>query len=400
MNPFNRNRLSAGRLAILLVLTLVGCTTAVNQPPVTSTTDPATTTTTSDPSTSTTEKSAQTSTTETSASTTTTTTPLPPPRFDVLDGINTVLDFADSYGAQGLALWERSVPGIVDLTINSTIDGSEQPALWVGPSGDRPMPLLVGLHSWSTPYRQHATIPLAMWAQDNGWAFIAPDFRGVNDRPQAMGSDLAVQDVIDAIDFAIAQGGVDAERVYVMGFSGGGMMSLLLAGRHPERIAGAASWTPVYDLNEFYTHSRAAGRGYAGQIRSGCGGDPTSNTTARDDCLHRSPMTHLDAAREAGVPVFIAQGMNDSLVPPSQAARAFNQLADPEDRLSGDDLASIGRNRLPDSLSGHIGVEPYFGPGDPTVLFSTGSASVVFVLFHAGHDMVYAPALHWFASNP
>lgn len=336
----------------------------------------------------------------TTNATTTTTLPLDPPRFDALDGINTVLDFAESYVVQGSALWERSLTGLADVRIPSTADGSDQEAVWIAPSGDRPMPLLVVLHSWSASYLQHASIPFALWAEDNGWAFIAPNFRGANNRPEAIGSDLAVQDVADAIAFAIDQEGVDSDRVYVIGFSGGGMMSLLVAGRHPELVTAVSAWTPVYDLIEFYRHSRAIGQRYADHIVRGCGGTPTTNEGARDRCLQRSPMTHLDNAVSAGVPVYIAQGLHDSLVPPSQAARAFNQLADPPDRITDDALTALGRNRLLDSLRGQIGVDTFFGTGDPPVAFATGSNGTVLVIFDAGHEMAYAPALHWFATDP
>ena len=48
------------------------------------------------------------------------------------------------------------------------------------------------------------------------------------DDPDAVGSELAVQDVADAIEYAIAQDGVDASRVFAVGYSGGGMMALLM----------------------------------------------------------------------------------------------------------------------------------------------------------------------------
>jgi dipeptidyl aminopeptidase/acylaminoacyl peptidase len=280
------------------------------------------------------------------------------------------------------------------------VDGAEQPALWVAPRRDRDRPLLVVLHSWSSPYDQHAGIPFAMWAQENGWAVIAPQFRGVNDHAEAMGSELAVQDVVDAIDYATSQDGVDADRVYAVGLSGGGMMALLLAGRHPDRVTAVAAWGPVYDLVAFYQQSRAAGRHYAGEIRSVCGGDPSSSGPAQEECLRRSPITYLDAAREQGVPVFIGQGIADTLQRPSNAANAFNQLADPEDRLSEEEVEAIGRRRLPDHLSGSIATDTYFGEGDPAPVFARQSGAVWFVLFQASHEMVYAPALRWFATDP
>ena len=381
----------------LLVLMLSACAGSAIQPfepsgrPATTTTAPSTT-----------AGSTRTTTTTTTTSTVTTTTlpPLAPATFESLTGIHTVRNFTRRFGSRGMARWERSVPGVEDIRITSTIDDAEQPALWVAPRGDRDRPLLVILHSWSTPYDQHAGIPFAMFAQENGWAVIAPQFRGVNDHAEAMGSDLAVQDVVDAIDYAIAQDGVDANRVYAVGLSGGGMMALLLASRHPDRVAAVAAWGGVYDLVAFYPQSRAAGSHYAWQIRRVCGGDPTVPGPAQDECLHRSPITYLDAAREQGVPVYIGQGIGDTLLRPSNAANAFNQLADPEDRLSPEEVEQIGRRRVPEHLSGEITIETFFAEGDPAPVFARQSGAVWLVLFRGNHEMVYAPALRWFATDP
>ena len=164
--------------------------------------------------------------------------------------------------------------GIELLRLVSTADGTEQPVFWLPPKGDRDQPVLVILHSWSTSYTQHAGIPFAMWAQENGWAVIVPEFRGINDDANAVGSDLAVQDAADAIDYAVAQAGVDANRVYVVGYSGGGMMGLLLAGRHPDKVTAVSVWGPPHDLAGFYEHARRAGHRYANDIWRACGGDP------------------------------------------------------------------------------------------------------------------------------
>ena len=337
----------------------------------------------------------------TTTATTTTLAPLDPPTFESLRGINTILDFSRSFTSHGIARWERSVPGVEDIRITSTIDGAEQRALWVAPKGDQDRPLLVILHSWSASYDQHASIPYAMWAQENGWAAIAPEYRGVNDHPDAIGSDLAVQDVVDAIDSAIAQGGVDANRVFAVGYSGGGMMALLLAGRHPDKVTAVAAWGPPYDLIEFYRQSRSAGRHYARDIRSACGGDPTvSGGPAQEECLHRSPMTYLDAAKEQGVAVFIGQGISDTLVSPSQGANAFNQLAEPQDRLTAEQVDAIGRRRIPDELAGPITIETYFSEGDPAPVFARYSGPVFLVFVGSAHDMVYTATARWFATDP
>ena len=323
----------------------------------------------------------------------------PCPTFDSLLGINTIGDFT-SFVASGSSRWAQSVPGIQDLRIPSTADGAEQPAFWLPPTGDGDQPLVVILHSWSAPYTQHAGIPYAVWAQENGWAVIAPDFRGRNDNPTAVGSELAVQDAADAIDYAVAQPGVDADRVYVVGYSGGGMMALLLAGRHPDKVTAVSAWGPPHDLVEFYDFSRRNGLGYATHISVACGGDPTVAGPVQDQCLARSPVTYLDTARDHAVPVFIAQGIRDPFVPRSVGADVFNSLADPGDRLSAAEVNLFGQGTVPGHLSDWTSTETYFGAGDPAPVFARQSGSVLLVYFQAGHDMVYNASARWFASDP
>lgn len=390
--PIERN---ASALVLVLTLVLVSACGGESSRPAeaASTTDPTTSATTSAPG------NPGTGRPSTTPPTTSTLPPSDPLTFESLRGINTIQDFS-GFTSRGMTRWEQALPDVEDIRITSTADGAEQPALWLPPTGDRDRPLLVILHSWSSSYLQHAGIPYAMWARENGWAVIAPAFRGVNDDPDALGSDLAVQDVVDAIHHAASRDGVDAGRVYAVGYSGGGMMALLLAGRYPDEVAAVAAWGPPYDLIEFYRRSLEVGPGYAADIRAGCGGDPTQSGPAREECLHRSPMTHLDRAREQGVPVFIAQGISDSLVSPSQGAKAFNQLADSEDRLSADEVDEIGRGTLPDHLAGSITTETYFGDGDPDPVFARQSGEAWLILFGAGHDMVYEATLRWFASGP
>lgn len=324
----------------------------------------------------------------------TTTAPLQLTPFARLEGFTTV----NSYNppGEGFGLWQQAVPRIEDIRFVSTADGSEQPALWLPPLAQTPAPLLVVVHSWSLNYLQSTGMPYAAWADLNGWAMIAPDFRGPNFGPEATGSDLAVQDVIDAIDFAMAHGEIDENRVFVIGYSGGGMMSLLVAGRHPDRIAGAVSWVPVYDLLDWYVYVRENGVGnYGSQILASCGGDPTVPGEAQEACRHRSPSTHLGGALEAGVPVYIGHGLSDFTVPPDYAIRAFDQLADPADRLGNDFANSVRRHVVPEPALGSVEAETYFQGGEPVVWFSRASGPVTVVLFDGAHDMVYHPGLAW-----
>jgi dienelactone hydrolase len=321
----------------------------------------------------------------------------PPADFQRIDG---VVDLSSIDGpGDTFAAWQQVVPDVQDVEIPSRAGDEAQEALWLAPQGDGEQPLLVVLHSWSTRYLQYFSTPYARWADQEGWAMVAPDFRGIFERPEATGSDAAVQDVVDAIDWAIQRGGVDAERVFVVGFSGGGMMSLLMAGRHPDRLAGAVSWVPVHDLVDWYSYNRdeQPESGYPQQIVSSCGGDPTSDEQARASCEQRSPQAHLDAAREAELPVYLGHGISDRTVPPDHAARAFNQLADESDRLPRAVTEAVADGQLPDDVPGEQ-AESFFAEQDPAVLLARRSGPATLVLFEGEHDMVFHPGLQWLAA--
>lgn len=322
-----------------------------------------------------------------------TTTAVPVPDYGRLPGVATNVDL-DLTG-DALARWATDTAA-EPVTITSTVDGAPQRALWLPPP-EPGGPLLLVAHSWSDDYSQELNIPLARWAEEVGWGYLQPDFRGRNDDPAATGSDLAVQDVVDAVDFAVA-GGVDPDRVYVLGFSGGGMMALLLAGRHADRFAGAVAWVPIHDLEAWYAYRLTApGGDYASEIRASCGGDPTVPGPARESCAARSPSGVLPAAAAAGVPVYLGAGLDDEVVPPSDAFRSFNALAAPADRIPEEAVLAAGRGELAPELQGRAEAPTGFTDSDPGVLFSRRSASVTLVVFDGGHELVYYPGVEWLA---
>jgi dienelactone hydrolase len=329
------------------------------------------------------------------ATTTTTTTTTTEPEGSGLVQRIPELTTDDLDSGESLERWHHDVPTAQDLWIASSADGSFQPMMWVPPEGDAPVPLLVVLPSWSNGYAQHLGIPFAQWARVNGWAMVHLHTRGVFARPEATGSDTVVADVLDAIDYAVAQGSVDPARVYVMGYSGGGMMALLMAGRHPERFAGAAAWVPIYDLADWYDHNARVQSLYLFQIAASCGGDLYRVPEARDACHHRSPAAHLAGARAAGLPVYLASGADDELVPADHAARSFNALADDGDRIAADDVERIADGAVPAHLD--EGAESHFTGSEPDVLLARRSGPVTLVLFDGGHQMVLNPALEWMA---
>lgn len=298
-----------------------------------------------------------------------------------------------SYGGAGLERWVQEVPRIAEVHIPSSVDRYQQPALWLTHEWDEPRPLLVVLHSWSVDYQQHLGIPYAQWADENGWAMIHPDFRGVLDNPDATGSERAVQDIIDAVAFAEQHADIDPDRVFITGFSGGGMMSLLVAGQHPDRFAGVVAWVPIHDLGAWHAYQPSAE--YAREIERSCGGNPGTDPAAAEECTRRSPSAHLDAARDAEVPIYLGHGIADRIVPVAHSLWAFNQLADSDDRFDEETVAAFGGGQVPEQLRGSTDVDTFFADPDPGVLFARQSGQVTLVIFDGGHEGVYNPGLEW-----
>lgn len=293
--------------------------------------------------------------------------------------------------------WEQAAPEVREVRITSSADGSEQPALFHNPGAEEKRPLLVALHSWSDNYTQKAGIPYALWAVRNGWVFIHPDFRGVNDKPQATASELAVRDILDALEYAKRAANVDESRVYLIGFSGGAMSALVMAGRYPELWTAVSAWVPVYDLTDWFRYNRKhqPARHYIAHIMASCGGYPFPGTAAARDCEQRSPASHLRGARGKPVRIQIAVGVHDDFVPPSHSLRAFNDLAATADRFSRKDMRLLDeQGRLPPRL-GKISVGDAETGYEWPKVYERTSRNASLVLFDGRHDIYYNAGLHW-----
>ncbi|GAB6058309.1 alpha/beta hydrolase family protein [Desulfonatronum parangueonense] len=300
--------------------------------------------------------------------------------------------------------WQQAAPEVDEISIPRQGEESGQPALWYNSGSKGKKPLLLVLHSWSDNFRQHYGIPYAVFAVKNDWIFMHPDFRGRFNNPDATGSEKAVQDVLEALEYAKSNAEVDESRIYVAGFSGGAMMSLIMVGRYPERFTAALASVPVYDLNDWYDYLEDADLFYADRyqrdIEASCGGNPAVNDRAREECRKRSPSTYLHQARGKDVQVYVGGGMSDPFVPPSHAIRAFNDLVDEKDRIAEEDYRFIDTNKsLPEHLQGQEVSDPFFEEAGLQVVLKRKSGNATIVLFDGGHDIVYNQGLDWLAQQ-
>ena len=152
-----------------------------------------------------------------------------------------------------------------EILIGSTLDHTLQPSLFFHPGGDRPAPLVVGLHTWSYDrFNQEKNyLPLC---REYGFALLLPEFRGPNlksnpRRAEACGTELARRDVIDAVEYVVNDFAIDRDNIFLLGCSGGGHMALLTAESAPELFRAVEVWCPVSDpvtLNTSTPNSTAA----------------------------------------------------------------------------------------------------------------------------------------------
>jgi hypothetical protein len=182
------------------------------------------------------------------------------------------------------------------------------------------------------------------------------------------------------------------------------MMSLILMGRYPEKFTAALAWVPVYDLNAWYGTVARLPHDYAEQyktdIEASCGGRPDVDEQARKECEKRSPSAYLANARNTGVRVFISGGIEDHFVPPSQAIRAFNDLAEEDNRISEEDYRFLDETEiLPEALQGQGANNQFFEEAGLPVVFKRTSENATLILFDGGHDIVYNAGFAWLSQQ-
>jgi len=288
------------------------------------------------------------------------------------------------------------------ILIRSTRDDSLQPSyVIVPPRYDQdatPLPLVVSLHTWHGDLEQRLP-EFESETTKRGWLYLFPHFRGIDDHPEACGSDIAQSDILDAVEWARRNLKVDAGRIYLVGWSGGGHMALLMAARAPDLWTAVSAWAGITDMAAYY-RERAADQPpqEAGELRACMGGAPGTSTAVDSQYRNRSPLTSL--ARAAKVPIDIWAGNDDTDVSPSHALLAFNTLAAAtgSSPISADEIAQLTQPH------GHL-ARPQPGDqvtesslGHPIFLRRTAGPSRV-TIYEAGHATFAGPTFDWFEKH-
>jgi dienelactone hydrolase len=190
-----------------------------------------------------------------------------------------------------------------------------------GPENERP-PLRVMIHGGPTSQARlcfHAGI---QFLTSRGWGVVDVNYGGSTGfgRPyrELLHEQWGVVDLEDCIAAArhLAETGeVDTARLSISGGSAGGYTTLLALARSDVFAAG----TSAYGVSELVTFAQTTHKFESRYMDWLLGPLPEAVDVYRE----RSPITHAEAIR---APVFIAQGLDDEVVPPAQAEQIVGAL--------------------------------------------------------------------------
>ncbi|MEO8279696.1 MAG: alpha/beta fold hydrolase, partial [Ideonella sp.] len=158
----------------------------------------------------------------------------------------------------------------------------------------------------------------AQFLASRGYVVIEPEFRGSTGYGQKLfragwkqwGTTMQ-DDLVDALDWAVAKGGVDKSRVCIAGASYGGYATLMSLVRHPDTYRCGVAWVAVSDPRlmlkwSFVSDISTEAREHELPVLIG---DPLTDKALLDAA---TPLLHADKIK---APVLLAMGGADRRVP-------------------------------------------------------------------------------------
>ncbi len=184
------------------------------------------------------------------------------------------------------------------------------------PDGDGPFPTVVEMHGGPHFATTDSYSPLSQAWLDHGFAWLSVNFRGSTTfgrifKEQIWGDvgHWEVEDVVAGRAWLVEQGIAQSDKVFLIGGSYGGFLTLLLLGKTPDLWAGGMAIAAVADEALSYEDANDA---LKAAVAGWFGGTPDQ---VPDRYRRASPLTY---AEQVQAPVIIFQGHNDTRTPPRQ----------------------------------------------------------------------------------
>ncbi|MGY3534346.1 S9 family peptidase [Bradyrhizobium sp. USDA 4452] len=190
------------------------------------------------------------------------------------------------------------------------------------------VPLVLVIHGGPYYRDTWGFSPVHQWLANRGYAVLAVNYRGstgfgkafVTAADHEWGGKMH-DDLIDAVDWAIAQGVADPKRVGFFGGSYGGYSALVAATRTPDVFACIVDLFGISNLVTFMATIPPYWGPWISVWKNRLG-DPGTEA-GRAFLVERSPLTHIERAVK---PILIAQGMRDVRVVAAESEQMVNAL--------------------------------------------------------------------------
>jgi dipeptidyl aminopeptidase/acylaminoacyl peptidase len=190
-----------------------------------------------------------------------------------------------------------------------------------GPAGEKP-PLLVGIHGGPTAWASWTLDWAIQIFTSRGIAYVDVDYGGSTGygreymrRLDGQWGVVDVDDAVNATRYLVERGEVDGERLAIHGGSAGGY-TVLLALATRDAFKAGISYFGIGDLVRFRQDTHKFESRYDQRL---IGKWPEAEPLYRE----RSAINHLDGFN---CPVLVLQGLDDRIVPPSQAEQIVDAL--------------------------------------------------------------------------
>ncbi|MGF7172805.1 S9 family peptidase [Azospirillum doebereinerae] len=189
-----------------------------------------------------------------------------------------------------------------------------------------PLPMVLHVHGGPWGRQSWGFHPILQWLADRGYAVLSVNFRGstgfgkafLNAADGEWGAAMH-DDLIDAVDWAVAEGIADPARVAIFGASYGGYAALAGLTFTPEVFACAVDLVGPANLITLLETAPPNWMSWRPVLLRRVGGDPATED-GRAFLWARSPLSRVDAIRR---PLLIAQGANDVRVNRDESDRIF-----------------------------------------------------------------------------
>jgi len=209
-------------------------------------------------------------------------------------------------------------------------DGLTIPAFVSKPKGvTGPAPMVMLIHGGPVARSVWGYQDLRAWLNNRGYAVLDVNYRGSAGygrafREAAIGevSRKMHQDIVDARQWAVAEGVADPDNIAVVGGSFGGLKVLTALTQSPDLFAAGVDINGISDLTTMLQEVPVYWRGWPDWYRKYIG-DP-EDAAQLEDIRDRSPINHVD---KISSPLLIVQGANDVRVVRDQADRLVEALA-------------------------------------------------------------------------